>query len=188
MQAVKRVDKPEKLAQAMSVLTDSLEEQQEDFLGKFMSEMSMNDKSYRGQCFTPTDVCKMMAKLTFHDMLQEKLDHRLLIQEPACGCGAMVIAATEELRERGLGPLDFYFVAVDVDSRCSSAAFIQFTLLDIPATVIHGNTLTLEQWSSWDTLRAVLTPFYRKTNQTSQPAKERDSVKSEQREVQLTLF
>lgn len=193
MREVKRVDKPERLAEAMGVLVDSLEETQEDFLGKFMSEMSMNDKSYRGQCFTPTDVCRMMAKITLHDLLQAKPQKRLLIAEPACGCGAMVIAAQQELREQGLGPYDFYFVATDIDWRCAAATFVQLTLLDVPATVNHGNTLSLEVTSSYETLRAILSPWRDPEPETPQepasaPEREPRELAEDSRGVQLELF
>lgn len=44
-----------------------------------------------------------------------------------------------------------FFVAQDIDIRCVWMAYIQLCLYQIPAVVIHGNTLTLEEWSRWYT-------------------------------------
>ncbi len=46
---------------------------------------------------------------------------------------------------------NLHVTAVDLDSTCVHAAYVQFSLLHIPATVIHGNTITLEEFSHWFT-------------------------------------
>ena len=44
-----------------------------------------------------------------------------------------------------------FFVAQDIDIRCVWMAYIQLSLYGIPAMVIHGNTLTMEEWDRWYT-------------------------------------
>jgi hypothetical protein len=44
-----------------------------------------------------------------------------------------------------------YVTAVDVDVKCVHMAYLQFSLLPIPAIVVHGNSLTLEEFSRWYT-------------------------------------
>lgn len=51
-----------------------------------------------------------------------------------------------------------FFVAQDIDIRRVWMAYIQLSLYGIPAMVIHGNTLTMEEWDRWYTLYA-LVPF-----------------------------
>lgn len=51
-----------------------------------------------------------------------------------------------------------FFVAQDIDIRCVWMAYIQLSLYGIPAMVIHGNTLTMEEWDRWYTPYA-LVPF-----------------------------
>lgn len=188
MQVVSQVKHPAKLAEAFSVLVDSMSKTPDDFLGKFLSEMGMNDKAWRGQCFTPTEVSRCVAEMCLVDIKRDKPSHRLLIAEPACGCGSMVIAASCVLRENDFGPNDYYFVATDIDSRCHRATYIQSTLLDIPATVIHGNTLSLEQWASWDTLRAIVSPYREPIRKaTSQPAP-CQTLPTSTKPIQLSLF
>ena len=42
-------------------------------------------------------------------------------------------------------------VATDIDLKCVHMAYIQLSLYGIPAVIIHGNTLTVEEWSHWFT-------------------------------------
>lgn len=51
-----------------------------------------------------------------------------------------------------------FFVAQDIDIRRVWMAYIQLSLYGIPAMVIHGNTLTMEEWDRWYTPCA-LVPF-----------------------------
>lgn len=44
--------------------------------------------------------------------------------------------------------------ATDIDLKCVHMCYLQLSLYGIPAVVIHGNTLTLEEWSHW------FTPIY----------------------------
>lgn len=40
---------------------------------------------------------------------------------------------------------------VDIDLKCVHMAYLQLSLYGIPAVIIHGNTLTCEEWSRWYT-------------------------------------
>lgn len=158
MREAKQFKKPEKIAEAFHVLVNSLEERPEDFLGKYVSELGMNDKDFRGQCFTPTAVCEAMARMVMHDFGPRDQNTKSLpikLCEPACGCGAMIIASVQVLRELGYGPMDFVWHATDIDWRMATSTYIQLTLLDIAAIVTHGNTLSLESWRTFHTLRAL---------------------------------
>ena len=42
-------------------------------------------------------------------------------------------------------------LATDIDLKCVYMCYLQLSLYGIPAVVIHGNTLTLEEWSRWFT-------------------------------------
>jgi hypothetical protein len=41
--------------------------------------------------------------------------------------------------------------AVDVDPKCVHMSYLQFSLLHIPAVIIHGNSLSLEEFGRWYT-------------------------------------
>lgn len=159
MAAIGRVKHPKNMAHAMGVLVEALEEKPYDFLGVVMGEWGINDKKWAGQCFTPTDLCRMIAKLTFGEEISPDPDNRLSILEPACGGGAMVIAAADHLKSRGFYPWNYWFHMVDVDPRCAKMAYVQCTLLGIPAWVITGNSISLEVRCSWPTLAMALHPL-----------------------------
>lgn len=158
IKAQKRVQNPAKLSECLAILVQGLEEDQHDFLGSMLAELSQLDVSWKGQCFTPPALCTLMASMTMGD-IEPDHDNRLMLSEPCCGGGAMVIASSNVLKDRGFFPWNYYWTCVDVDWRMFAISYIQLTLLGIPAGVIHGNTLSMEQWDGANTLAAVLHPL-----------------------------
>jgi hypothetical protein len=68
------------------------------------------------------------------------------------GSGAMVIALAHEMRELGINyQQHLHVTATDVDPKCVHMAYVQFALLHIPAVIIHGNTLSREEFGRWYT-------------------------------------
>lgn len=132
----------------LAELVDALEDPH-DALGAVFGDLELGDAA-RGQFFTPYSVCQMMAKLTVGDgaelrALVERNGYTTM-SEPSVGAGAQVIAFAQAMLEAGLNPQKHLHVtAVDVDARAAHMAFVQFSLLGIPAQVVVGNTLTLEQ-------------------------------------------
>lgn len=77
--------------------------------------------------------------------------------EPACGAGGMVLASAEAIRVAGLNYQQVMHVtAVDVDSTACHMAYIVCTLAHIPAIIVEGNSLTLEERGHWLTPAHVL--------------------------------
>ena len=129
-----------------------------DILGDIYHELRLNNE-WNGQFFTPDHICRLMAQLVNPvDELPDK-EGPILINEPTCGSGTMIIGAVWAMKRKNF---DFqhksFFVAQDIDIRCVWMAYIQLSLYRIPAVVIHGNTLTMEEWSRWYTPYALL-PF-----------------------------
>ena len=122
-----------------------------DILGDIYHELRLNNE-WNGQFFTPDHICRMMAQII---MPAEDLDAReypITINEPTCGSGTMVIGAVwAMLRQKFDYRHKSFFVAQDIDIRCVWMAYIQLSLYGIPAVVIHGNTLTMEEWDRWYT-------------------------------------
>lgn len=129
-----------------------------DILGDIYHELRLNNE-WNGQFFTPDHICRLMAQLV--NPVEELPDKEgpILINEPTCGSGTMVIGAVWAMKRKNF---DFqhksFFVAQDIDIRCVWMAYIQLSLYGIPAVVIHGNTLTMEEWSRWHTPYAAV-PF-----------------------------
>lgn len=122
-----------------------------DILGGIYHELGLNNE-WNGQYFTPDDICRFMAQITLpSDELSAK-DGPITINEPTCGSGTMVIGAIWAMQRK---EFDYrhntFFVVQDIDIRCVWMAYIQLSLYGIPAMVIHGNTLTMEEWDRWYT-------------------------------------
>lgn len=158
-----------KYAQAMGVLAIGIEQDGSDFLGQCFQELALNDKSCKGQCFTPMEVCRCMAEMSLLDAKPES-GKTFWLSEPACGGGAMVIATSDVLKSKGFYPWHYHWNCVDVDWRCAAMTFIQTTLLGIPAVVVHGNSLTLEVRESHRNIISLMHPPKRESRDSVAPA------------------
>lgn len=141
--------------QILAEVVLALEEHFGDVLGRTFHDLELHNK-WAGQFFSPDAICQMMAAMTVGDAadLRERIAARGFItaQEPAVGSGAMVIALARAMREAGINYQEHLHVtAIDVDPKCAHMAYVQFTLLHIPAIVIHGNALSLEEYGRWYT-------------------------------------
>lgn len=148
---VKKSCKPEFYAKAFGILVDALTVNPGGFLGSYL--MTLGGKNGMGQNFTPNDISKLLSELV---LPKKPKDGAMVISEPACGAGSLIIATTERLRKLGYGKKDFYFVANDIDDGCIKMAFIQCTLLDIPVDFYTGDTLKKKYWYRRPTLAYVL--------------------------------
>ena len=136
-----------------------LEHQEEpiDILGDIYHSLRLNNE-WNGQFFTPDDVARMMAMIVNPVLEQGDSQDYLTLNEPTCGSGTMVIASIWAMKKHAFDYRNkAFFVAQDIDIRCVWMAYIQLTLYQIPAVVIHSNTLTMEEWSYWYTPNAA--PF-----------------------------
>jgi len=81
----------------------------------------------------------------------------MIAQEPAVGSGAMIIALTEAILATGFNYQQLLQVtAVDIDPRAVHMAYIQFSLLHIPATIIVGDSLAMRFREEWNTMAHVM--------------------------------
>ena len=127
-----------------------------DILGDIYHKLRLNNE-WNGQFFSPDNICRMMAIMV--NPVYEDLNHNgpVIINEPACGSGAMILVWA--MKQQGF---DYqhksFFVVQDMDIRCIWMAYIQLSLYRVPAVLIHGNTLSMEEWDRWYTPYAVV-PF-----------------------------
>lgn len=157
MKIIKKYDRAEVelFPQALGELVLAIEQHSGDVLGRVFHDLELHNK-WAGQFFTPYDVSRMMAKMTIGDGddLRERIARRGFVtaQEPAVGSGAMVIALAEEMHNAGINYQEHLHVrAVDVDLKCVHMAYVQFSLLHIPAIITHGDSLALKEYSHWYT-------------------------------------
>lgn len=123
-----------------------------DILGAIYHHLRLNNE-WNGQFFTPDEISRMMA-LLINPACEASLEEKgfVAINEPTCGSGTMVIGAVWAMMQNHIDyQKKSLFVAQDIDIRCVWMTYIQLTLYRIPAVVIHGNTLTMEEWSHWIT-------------------------------------
>lgn len=116
-----------------------------DFLGEVFMKLNLGSK-FKGQFFTPYYISKFMNEIVGVDNNIETM------ADPCCGSGGMIIARAEILKDKGINYQNTMLVQViDIDSLCVNMCYIHLSLLNIPAEVVHGNSLTLEVFSTWYT-------------------------------------
>lgn len=123
-----------------------------DVLGTLFHELELHNK-YKGQFFTPQDVCNMMGAIAFSDKeVQLKECGYLSLHELCCGSGAMVLGLAKAMMDTELNYCtQLVAQATDIDVKCVHMCYLPLSLYGIPAVVTHGNTLTCEEWSRWET-------------------------------------
>lgn len=135
--------------QMLGELVDALEAEPHDALGMVFGELELGNAA-RGQFFTPFAVCRLMADLTIGDgdAMREQIERQgfVSVTEPAVGAGAMIVALAMAMQAAGFNyQQQLHVTAIDVDARAAHMAYLQFSLLHIPAVVIVGNALSREQ-------------------------------------------
>ncbi|OAE03975.1 N-6 DNA methylase [Pantoea sp. OXWO6B1] len=133
------------LHRLFGLMVSALEAKFHDFLGAIFMELELGD-GRQGQYFTPYSVQSLMARMLMPGVQEAvKREGFFTLSEPTCGAGGMVVAVAECMLEAGLNPSEQMFAScIDIDPVAADMAFIQLSLLGVPAEVITGNTLTLK--------------------------------------------
>ena len=118
----------------------------QDFLGELYMALELGN-DHAGQFFTPYDVCRAMAAMSFDETLEHKISEQgwVSVNDPACGAGALLIAFANECRRPGRNinyQTSVLFVAQDIDMIVGCMCYIQLSLLGCPGYVVIANTLT----------------------------------------------
>ena len=206
MEVVKRYapDELAKFPQMLAALTMALEEEPGDVLGKTFHDLELHNK-WAGQFFTPYDLCKMIAKMTADKDHVESIIAKtgfVRVSEPCVGSGAMVIALAQGMKDDGINyQQHLHVTAVDVDLKCVHMAYTQLSLLHVPAVIVHGNSLSLEEHSHWYTPAHIMDgwnfklrrAFEGEKHEIIRPPEQRPALQRPQEEkpeppAQLTLF
>lgn len=151
---------PEEVARfpkMLACLTLSLEAGMKDCLGQLFMALELGN-SRAGQFFTPYHVCSLMARMICGGV-KEQCEARgfVRVMEPAVGAGGMVIATAEAIADEGINYQQaMHATCIDIDATAVHMAYVQQTLLHIPAMIVHGNALSMEQWGYWLTPAHVL--------------------------------
>jgi hypothetical protein len=159
MELVGRYERSEiaRFPQILGELVESLEGRFHDALGELFMALDLGGH-WHGQFFTPYEIAGLMARLTVGDVADHVRRHGYItLNEPACGAGAMIIAAADAIQEQGVNyQTAMHVVAQDIDPTAVHMTYIQLALYHIPAIVVHGNSLAATSWDHWVTPAHVL--------------------------------
>ena len=130
-----------------------------DLLGKVFHALELHNK-YHGQFFTPFHICEFMGHIALGDggeagnAVNGALSQKgyVSVCEPCVGSGGMVLGFAKAMYQEKLNYCEqMVAYCCDIDIKCVYMAYLQLSLYGIPAVIIHGNSLTLEEWSQWYT-------------------------------------
>ena len=130
-------------ARAMAELLRETEKGDQEVLGDLYMEIRSGwDGKGMGQYFTPWPICDMKARMVIADEDQGQIKTAC---DPCCGSGRNLLAAAKLLHP------DSHFTAIDNDLTCASMTAINFTLFNMNAAVIYGNSIAMKFHSGWVT-------------------------------------
>lgn len=115
----------------------------QDFLGELFMALGLSD-SWKGQFFTPYNVCRMMAAMSFGEDLMKKAEEQgwIGVNDPACGAGALLLAFANECHRRHFNDqAHVLYVAQDIDYLAGCMCYIQLSLMGCPGYVVVGDSI-----------------------------------------------
>lgn len=124
----------------------------QDVLGEIFHDLELHNK-YKGQFFTPNHISEFMGQISVQekDKIIEKNGY-ITVCEPCAGSGTLILGFAKAMKEKEYNYQQQMLVtAVDIDIKCVYMTYIQLSLYGIPAIVVHGDSLTVKEWSHWYT-------------------------------------
>lgn len=141
-------------AEGLGCVIEGLAAGFQDFLGSLYMLLELGD-TWKGQIFTPYSVSLMLAKMTCPaDSVRAIIGERgfVSVADPCVGGGALLIAVAQALHEEGIAyQTRMHATAQDIDLLAVHMAYVQLSLLHVPAVVIHGDSIAGEVRSVWRT-------------------------------------
>ena len=156
METIKKYSKEElqKFVELHAMVVNALEQSlySTDLLGELFHSLNQSN-SRNGQFFTPIHIAEFMAEAMLGPKCTEIEEKgHVTLCEPTCGSGVMVIAAANSLYKNHYNPSqNMCVLACDNDIRCAKMAYIQLSYLGIPAVVVHGDSLAMQEYTRFYT-------------------------------------
>lgn len=111
-----------------------------DALGEIYMASGCGNKG-TGQFFTPYHISSLVADLAVDKI---KAGEKIIINEPSCGGGGMILAAAKRINEAGGdAQLQMDIVAQDLDWNSVYMAYVQLSLNGLNAVCIQGDSLQM---------------------------------------------
>lgn len=142
-------DSIRKMPQLMAMAMQALMNGGVDYLGAVAGEIGALN-SDMGQFFTPYEVCRLMAEITFtnSDAVLER-EGFITCQEPALGGGAMVLAAADHIEAKGVElETSLWVDATELSASVFHMGYIQLAMRGVAGIVRHGNSLSNDYFNS----------------------------------------
>ena len=113
----------------------------QDFLGSLYMMCELGN-DHAGQFFTPYDVCRCMAEITFDPKLHPDMEGFISVSDPACGAGATLLAFLNVCKRRNICYHNKVLViAQDIDFIVGLMCYIQCSFMGCAGYVVIGDTL-----------------------------------------------
>lgn len=99
---------------------------QQDFLGKMYMSLNLGNH-WKGQFFTPYDICTLMSEITVGSeaVAEAKTRDYISVNDPACGAGATLIAAANTFKRHRINyQQKVLFVGQDIDRVVAQMCYI----------------------------------------------------------------
>jgi len=123
----------------------------EDLFADAYMELDVRNRALK-QDFTPKDIATLMARITIREGIKLPEAGYFTLSDHACGSGTLLLAWAEHIAQCGFNPATQLVVqAADLDLRCVHMTYLNLALNGIPAVVIHGDVITLQEFSRWYT-------------------------------------
>jgi hypothetical protein len=137
-----------------------------------------------------------MAELNLDDV-EKTIDENgfVTVSEPAVGAGGMVIAVADVIEELGFDPSRHLWVeAIELSQTSFHMAYVQINARGVAGKVIHGNSLSLQTFTSAYTTAAHDFysqhghPFAKQLAKEKLKAKEKEKLEQKQIEERTQRF
>ena len=160
----------DRFAEALAFVALELDAQPRDVLGETYMQLGIANRD-QGQFFTPYSVAQLIASMQLTDAPAQLTARAFLtIYEPGCGAGAMIIAMTQALAAQGIEyQTKVHVTADDISAAAVHMAYVQLSLLGVPALINRRNSLTLEHFDTWPTPTHVLGGWAQTLKRVAEP-------------------
>lgn len=160
-----------------------------DFLGQVAAEMGALD-GRMGQFFTPYEVSRLMAEINFTnvDAIIEE-NGFVTVQEPAAGAGGMLLAVADVIESKGYDlETQVWIEATELSRSTYHICYVQCAARGLAGRIIHGNSLSLETYSTAFTAAASAffakngDPFAKQRAEAAQRAEDAEKAEAKAQE------
>lgn len=104
------------------------------------------------QDFSPAEIGKLIGAISIPSHLTLPEQGFFSLGDHVCGSGTLLLAGVQRFADMGYNPSNQLVIqAADLDARCVHMTYLHLSLYGIPAVIVHGNTITLEEYDRWYT-------------------------------------